>query len=250
MPWLKETVRKFLPRTRKRHVILRGPLRGANIVTSWHDYPGAILGRTERHLLGWFETHVARGETWIDVGAHYGYTAIALCRLVGPAGRVIAFEPVLSSAGCLNLTRQKNDFRQLTVVPFGLSASPTLTPVRLPTVRGMADATIHGAAPEESILTIAFDNVWPSLCDGTRDIHGVKIDVQGMEAEVLTGMREMLVRHRPKVVVEFHSGVQRTSVLDCFEQCGYNLAGEPIHPRDRNGVQRYEDDQSYYFRPL
>src|SRR6266705_5856989 len=98
---LKEQLRRFMPSTVRAHRILGGRLRGYRIVTSWHDYPAAILGRTERALLGWFERNVAAGETWLDVGAHYGYTAIALSRLVGTQGRVFAFEPMAATAGHL-----------------------------------------------------------------------------------------------------------------------------------------------------
>ena len=77
---LKERFRKLLPRQTREHRILSGQLRGVAIVTSWHDYPGAILGRTEAPLLEWFRHNVRRSQTWIDIGAHYGYTAIALAR--------------------------------------------------------------------------------------------------------------------------------------------------------------------------
>jgi hypothetical protein len=79
--------RRFLPRSIHKHRIFGGPLRGYRIVTSWHDYPAAITGRTERPLLDWFAQNVNPNETWLDIGAHYGYTAIGLCRLVGAAGR-------------------------------------------------------------------------------------------------------------------------------------------------------------------
>ena len=82
---------KFTSRTLARHRILGGPLRGSAIVTSWHDYPAAILGKTELALLKWFGKNVGEGETWLDIGAHYGYISIALCKLVGSAGRVYAF---------------------------------------------------------------------------------------------------------------------------------------------------------------
>ncbi|HEY6210465.1 MAG TPA: hypothetical protein VIW28_15495, partial [Gemmatimonadales bacterium] len=115
-------IRWLMPRAIRPHRILAGPLRGRTIVTSWHDYPGAILGRTERALLRWFERNVKAGETWLDAGAHYGYTAIALSELVGRSGRVFAFEPVLATAGHLARTRALNDLPQLIVVPFGLGA--------------------------------------------------------------------------------------------------------------------------------
>ena len=106
---LKEGLRQLFPRSLTRHRIFGGPLRGSAIVTSWYDYPAAILGRTERRLLECFANNVGKGETWLDIGAHYGYTAIALCKLVGPSGRVFAFEPMLNTAGCISRTRFLND---------------------------------------------------------------------------------------------------------------------------------------------
>jgi hypothetical protein len=67
---LKEGIRRLLPRSLGPHRILGGLLKGYVIVTSWHDYPAAILGRTERALLDWFAHNVGSGETWLDVGAH------------------------------------------------------------------------------------------------------------------------------------------------------------------------------------
>ncbi|MCL4410138.1 MAG: hypothetical protein M1356_07500, partial [Gammaproteobacteria bacterium] len=124
-PSLKTSVRRFLPRQVGQQRIWNGLLKGYSIVTSWHDYPAAILGYTERPLLTWFTQNVRPGETWLDIGAHYGYTAIALCRLVGNTGRVYAFEPLLSTAGYLAQTRVLNQFSQLTVVPFALAAPDT-----------------------------------------------------------------------------------------------------------------------------
>ena len=112
---LKGVIRCSLPRSLRRHTILGGPLRGNLIVTSWHDYPAAILGRTERPLLDYFKGNVREGETWLDIGAHYGYTAIALSRLVGPSGRVFAFEPMLNTSGCISRTRFLNNLQQYAV---------------------------------------------------------------------------------------------------------------------------------------
>jgi hypothetical protein len=142
---LKEAIRSLLPGRRKTHRIHGGPLAGHLIHTSWHDYPGAILGDTELPLVAWFARNVKAGETWLDVGAHYGYTAIALSGLVGPKGRVIAFEPVLATAGCLARTREANRLRQLQIVAMGLSADTGVVPARLPVYRGMADASLGAA---------------------------------------------------------------------------------------------------------
>jgi len=247
----KTRLRPFLPKSIRAHRILAGPLRSAVIYTSWHDYPGAILGTTEKSLLNWLRHNVSSGETWIDVGAHYGYTAIALCRLVGPRGRVVAFEPVLSTAGCVARTRELNRLLQLQIVPLGLASCPEIEIRRLPLVRGMADSTIHRPSWEEPITVASFDAIWKLLCGSSPKIHGVKIDVQGMELDVLEGMRGALSRHQPKVIVEFHHGVDRRSILSLLGSCGYSEEGEPIESEAPGGASysgaSYSDDKSYAF---
>jgi FkbM family methyltransferase len=244
-PSLKAQIRRFLPRWIRAHSILTGPLRGASIYTSWYDYPGAILGTTEKLLLEWFGRNVSPGETWIDAGAHYGYTAIALCRLVGPSGRVVAFEPVLSTAGCVARTRALNGLAQLQVVPLGLASCPKVESRRLPLVRGMADSTISHTAWEEPISVASFDTIWRFLGEENPTVHGVKIDVQGMELEVIEGMRHTLLSQHPKLIVEFHPGVDRARVLDLLSCCGYKEPGSPIDSTTAESL--YQDDKSYLF---
>jgi FkbM family methyltransferase len=222
-------------------------LQGSQIVTSWHDYPAAILGYTESPLIGWFKENVVQGETWLDVGAHYGYTAIALNRLVGETGRVFAFEPVLSTAGSIVKTGLLNHFSRLTVLPVALGTPPELELRRLPTVRGMADSTVQCAESFETILVARLDWLWPHVCGERREIEGVKIDVQGMEIEVLRGMPALLNEYKPKLVVEIHHGVSRERLLDLVEGLGYNPRGTPIDPRDEEIEPRYIDGRSYAF---
>jgi FkbM family methyltransferase len=243
---LKGQVRRLLPRTLGSHRILSGPLRGYRIVTSWHDYPAAILGRTERRLLEWFERHVRPGETWLDVGAHYGYTAIALSRLVGARGRVFAFEPDLATAGCVSRTRDLNGLRQLTVVPVALGAPESIAAASLPRERGMVDLTASSDDPCPFLIA-RLDWIWERVCGGLMAVHGIKIDVQGMELEALRGMMRVLRESGPKLVVELHRGVDRSAFLRLIESLGYPGAGEPIDPEGVHSGTRYLDDRSYAF---
>ena len=240
----KELVRGLLSRDTISHSILSGPLQGLQIVTSWHDYPGAILGTTERPLLGWLQSNVGRGETWLDVGAHYGYTAIALSRLVGEHGRVFAFEPVSRTAESLSRTRALNRLDNLTIVPLALSDSTSERTLRLPAVRGMADSTLAVTGQTEAIRSIALDAVWNSVAGEDQRIDGIKIDVQGMEVQVLAGMRDLLAIWRPKLVVEFHRGVERTCVLELLSSVDYAVEVDPVNPRDSGA---FADDRSYVF---
>jgi FkbM family methyltransferase len=243
-PWLSKRLRA--------HTILSGPLRGARIVTSWHDYPAGITGVTERPLLAWFHRHVRAGTTWLDVGAHYGYTAVALSRLVGGDGRVFAFEPILATAGCVARTRVINGLDQLTIVPQALGCPATLATVRLPTARGMADQTLMASDQQmqSEVFQIAkFDWLWPQINDGNPVIDGIKIDVQGMELDVIAGMRTTLAEHQPKLVIELHHGVDRTALLELLQSVGYSALAEPVEPPADGAAPGLLDDHSYAFAP-
>ena len=246
---LKEAVRGCLPRSISSRRILAGPLRGCHLVTSWHDYPAAILGRTELPLLDWFSTNASNGETWLDIGAHYGYTALALCQLVGANGRVYAFEPMIGTAGCVSRTRACNGLTQLTVVPVALGNTGELCLWSLPTERGMIDSTLKRDGFEEAFLTSSLDWLWPRLMGTSDRIDGLKIDVQGMEIEAIRGMRAILQEHRPKLAIELHRGVCRKEFLDLLADSGYSRPGLPIEPLPGESAPQYADNKSYAFLP-
>ena len=113
----------------------------------------------------------------------------------------------------------------------------------------MADSTIARGVWEERISVASFDNLWTALCERNPAIHGVKIDVQGMELAVIEGMRGALTRERPKLIIEFHTGVDRRAILNLLGACGYGATGEPIDPVESGAAGAYQDDKSYVFYP-
>ena len=248
---MKAGIRSLLPRSIRPRRILAGPLRGRWLVTSWHDYPAGLAGRTERALLGWFARHARTGQTWIDVGAYCGYTAFALAELVGPRGRVFAFEPVPATAGLLDHGRALNRLDQVTSLPFGLGSGPTFHMRQLFLTCGMGSSTPSDRTRQDSVpVSIArFDWLWPLINGGQPAIHGIKMDVQGMEVDALEGMRETLADRCPHLVVELHAGVSRDRLLSIVRDCGYR--GEPmaIEPTPDEAEPLLLDDRSYAFAP-
>jgi len=244
---VKTLLRGLLPRQLKRHRILRGPLRGRFMVTSWHHNFTSLTGGTEPDVISWFNARVKPGETWLDIGANYGYTAMSLAILVGLAGRVFAFEPKFETCGCLAQSVRANGFDQITVVPMALGAVDQMEIQRFRTEGSMAVGAGISDGPAETVVVSEFDWLWPRISGGDLRIDGIKIDVQGMELEVLRGMTRFLKACTPKLIVELHAGVDRTAMLDLLESCGYERGGTPVFarvdPRDPLRV----DNQSYAF---
>jgi hypothetical protein len=140
-----------------------------------------------------------------------------------------------------------NGFAQLTVLPLALREEGDLGVKILPQTRGMVDSTILKADPSDPFLVASLDWLWPRVCGDDRQIDGVKIDVQGMEVGVLKGMATTLRQHRPKLVIELHSGVSRQEFLDLLVALSYSQPGSPVDPDAGEVTPFYLDDRSYAF---
>jgi FkbM family methyltransferase len=147
-----------------------------------------------------------------------------------------------------------NDFTQLTVLPLALGNARSLELDTLPLVRGMVDSTLkaqygNGHNWQEPLLVVGLDQVWAALCDNDPRIHGVKLDVQGMELAVLQGMSRVLRTYHPKLVVEVHHGVSRPDLLALIQEMGYSPAALPIEPEPGETTAQFVNDKSYAFVP-
>ncbi|MCC6147935.1 MAG: FkbM family methyltransferase [Anaerolineaceae bacterium] len=239
----------MLPKNIKPHRILSGRLRGAKIVTSWYEYPAAIVGYTEKDLLDFFSQNVKEGQTWLDIGAHYGYTSLFLCRCVGAQGQVFAFEPALTTAGYLNQTKRINRLSQLTILPLGLDGQASFKISRLPYTRGMVDSTLNSTEVMEQFISINLDQLWHQICTPGIKINGVKMDVQGMEISVLAGMRQILLKDHPILVVEVHRNVNRSEFIKIIEDSGYDKKGMLLKTNAEVEPEELLDNHSYVFYP-
>ena len=85
-----------------------------------------------------------------------------------------------------------------------------------------------GQVEMTAIIAVGLDAIWDGVAAGNPVVHGIKIDVQGMELDAAQEMARLLARHRPKIVLEIHRDVSRDDVLGLLESCGYLLDMEPI----------------------
>jgi FkbM family methyltransferase len=132
-----------------------------------------------------------------------------------------------------------NTLPQLITLPLALSDPLEFGFMRLPTVRGMFDSTAAMNHGSYGLLTASLDRLWPQICAANSRIDGVKIDVQGMELSVLCGMAGILRSQQPKLIVEFHRGVDREAIVQLLEACGYAGSSGP-----------FLDDYSYSFHAV
>jgi FkbM family methyltransferase len=144
------------------------------------------------------------GDTALDIGANVGHYACRMSELVGPTGRVIAFEPVPATFAAL--TANGKHFRHPNVTLLNAAVGDRTTSVGL-SVPNRADGSyLAHVDPDAELrcLAVAVDAL--ELPDR---VSLVKIDAEGYEPNVLAGMRGLLARDRPVVVLERNREAER-----------------------------------------
>jgi len=172
---------------------------------------------------------VKKGDTVIDIGANIGYFTILLADLVGPKGRVYAFEPDPRNFSLLQKTIKKNNLTNVIAKQKAVSnktgkslfyqtnswSSNTLTNIN----------TNYISTVEVPI--IALDD----FLSRENHIKFVKIDTDGSEPLIIQGMVKLIQRSPGlKILTEYQPGNLKrylNNPLDFIKiakQCGLNFS--------------------------
>ena len=196
-----------------------------------------FTGTYEPGLLRALVDELRAGDVVVDVGAHVGVHALSAARRLHElgGGRVIAFEPTDDSSAAVRLAAAGNDL-PVEVVRAGLGEADGTIELRADPRYGPADAGVRSQFGAGEVVAtaplLAFD-AWAERNHLDR-LDVVKIDVEGAEILALRGMRESLVRLRPRllavevkdVVMERGPG-DEASLHALLAECGYAPAGSP-----------------------
>ncbi len=147
---------------------------------------------------------IEHGDTVIDIGSHIGTFAIPFGRAVGPSGTVVAFEAMKDHFALLEQNIHDNG---LDDVVKAVWAAVTMgdTPLRVEFIQGNSGATrLGGSAGMENseIPLLGLDEWLDSAPSAPESIDLLKIDVEGMELDVLRSGANLIERFRPIIVFE------------------------------------------------
>lgn len=153
----------------------------------------------ERHQAELFEEHVEPGSVAVEVGAHIGSHTVSLARLVGPWGRVYAFEPQRKIYRELYHNLALNGLTNVVPLRYAIGAGETRIIEMNPATQGNEGGTGVGAGGDRAELR-SLDSF------GFERVSLLKIDVEHYENEVLAGAVETIRRNRPAILIEIMGG--------------------------------------------
>jgi FkbM family methyltransferase len=160
------------------------------------------------------------GDIVIDAGANIGALSVPMARRVGPNGWVLAVEPqrLVHQVLCANvaangLANVVAHWCGLGAVP-GVAVVPALDHGREHNYGGVG-LRAGGAGEQVSVVTI-----------DSLDLPGcalIKVDVEGMELDVLRGAAQTIRRHRPRLFVENNGTERSPPLIRWLLEQGYRL---------------------------
>ena len=205
VPWIASSVRRLRLRRFAQHsyFVLRG--RPEVVRLSLDGIEASFTARTPHELRcvesTWFSegqmlsralSSLQAGDVFVDVGGNLGMFAIFAAKIVGPTGRVIAFEPETVAFGRLQANIELNQLRNVTALQLALSNSCG----RSTLILGEPDAVSQSAhigdrsGKSEVIETVTYDGLAQARALPIPQV--VKMDVEGHEMAALQGMASTL----------------------------------------------------------
>ena len=178
---------------------------------------------------------IKEGMTVLDLGANIGLYTLKLARLVGPTGKVWAFEPDRNNFSLLTKNVNINKYNNVTLVNKAVT-DETGTGQLFISEENKGDHRIFSEKEKRisvPIETVALDSLFPN-----EKIDFVKMDIQGAEYLALIGMNEIIRKNKDLVILsEFapnllkNSGFSGQQLLNKITDLGFQLK----YVNDRTG---------------
>jgi len=169
---------------------------------------------------------VKSGDWVMDVGANVGHYAKRLSELVGPTGRVFAFEPVPATFALLTSNARVFAHQNTTLINAAISDERRSVGISVPlNVSGLADYYMAKLSPSENSTHTVYTLPLDVFLSDQR-ISLIKIDVEGHEVAALSGMKNLIMRHKPVLIIETESD----SFVEDVKSLGYDAERLPDSP--------------------
>ncbi len=197
--------------------IIQGKLRGYRWLPESSNH-GCWLGSYEYAKINLFEKMVAPGSTVYDIGAHVGYYTLMASVLVGPTGKVYAFEPLPRNLHYLRKHLSLNKIQNVQVIAGAVSD----TDGTLRFQEGGDSSTGRlSEAGDIVVATYRLDNFVKEKNLPLPDY--LKIDVEGAELKVLQGSRNILRQRHPVIFLATHGEDIHKECCAFLTSCGYTI---------------------------
>lgn len=196
---------------------------------------------SEIRLARFLIRHLQTGDTFLDVGAHFGYFSLLASAIVGPAGQVFAFEAAGSTFAILQQNVRKSN--NINALHRAVAAKSGLVsfyefPVLYSEYNAMNARQYVRQSWYARFRPVRREVQAQPLDHFVKEVNispsMIKIDVEGAENQVIRGSQQLLQNTAPIIIMEYthpdrHNAAHREA-LTALQTAGYQA-----HLIDANG---------------
>lgn len=167
-----------------------------------------------------FQKIVKHGDTVIEVGSNMGSFVAPLARMVGP-GYLICMEPERHAYYTLCANVAVNNFRNVICLhqaggeAQGTINVPELDYDRTTNFGGLELDKDYSGGPHYPVFCNTLDSLNLDRC------NFIKVDVEGMELQVLKGAESLIKKHQPVLYVECDRAAKQDALVTYLKKLGY-----------------------------
>lgn len=225
---LTSLIEKWIRRLSNRHPWpLKEPLEGNFLRIQTPDQEQYVFGPRETEVSHAIISLVKPGWVCADVGAHIGYFTLLMAKLVGPGGRIVAFEADRDNADLLRANVSLNRYQDRVMVEHRAVSDGSRDSVTLYAGPSSFQATIlpQGNRRIAEVPAISLEQYFGR---GDR-LDFIKMDIEGGESKAIPGMKRLLMETRPVLLIEVHEGCWRDiHEIPAFDYLLCDPAGRPV----------------------
>ena len=161
-----------------------------------------VDGQYERHVTGAIESLLKPGMTFVDCGANNGYFSILAFQIMGHSGNIIALEPAPKAFSRLVRNKRLNGANNIRTVNSAAGNRDGVVELNLSEKEDGLNSIskLDGQTGSINVNLCKLDTILEGL-----SVDIMKMDVEGEEARVLEGMREVLTGSFNPIVILEHN---------------------------------------------
>jgi len=200
MPFILSINRKIRRKTTPKIVNVLGHKMYLDDLDTLHLAINGIWEPLETNLV---KNNLKGGDIVLNIGANIGYYALLAARLVGPNGKVFAFEPDLNNFKILKKNIEINNYKN--IIPINKAVSDKTGKAKLYlSNENRGSHRIYEAEDMRKYIEIETIKIDDFFKDKNDKINFILMDIEGSEVAAFNGMKKILKKNKNvKILTEF-----------------------------------------------
>ncbi len=161
----------------------------------------SINGIHEKMLTNLIKKEIHSGDVVLDIGAHIGYYTLQFANLVGPTGKVYAFEPEPKNFELLKKNVQINKHDNVVLIQKIVSDKDGIVEFFISKFDSIGNKLFKSneAGSSIKIESTTLDEYFKDL---KKKIDFIKMDIQGGEGKAILGMKNLLKENKNLKIIQ------------------------------------------------